>query len=69
MNFLAGAVTLALGVFVTFSPERAARVWGRQLDTLAPAGRVLYLRCYRAFGVTLCLAGVLFAVETIMYPN
>jgi len=70
MNVIASTVTLALGVFVTLSPEKAARIWGwKQFDKLAPAVRKLYLRCYRAFGILLWTAGVLFAMESIWFPN
>jgi hypothetical protein len=70
MNLLASAVTLAFGVFVTLSPEKAARIWGwSRQDKLTPAVRKFYLRCYRAFGVVLCTAGALFAMESIWFPN
>ena len=70
MDLVASTVTLALGIFVTLEPEKAARIWGnKQLDKLAPAVRKFYLGCYRAFGVLLCTAGTLFAMETIWFPN
>jgi hypothetical protein len=70
MNYLVSTVTVALGVFVTLSPEKAARIWGRrQLDKLAPAVRAFYLGCYRVLGVMLCMAGMLFAAESIWFPN
>ncbi len=70
MNLLASTVTLAIGIFVTLSPEKAARIWGwKHFDKLAPAVRKFYLRCYRAFGVMLCTAGALFAMESIWFPN
>lgn len=61
------AVSVVLGIFIAVSPDRAAKIWGAQrLDNLAPAGRALFGRWYRAFGILLCLAGVLFAAESIM---
>jgi hypothetical protein len=70
MNLVASTVTLALGIFVTLSPEKAAGIWGwRQQDKLTPAVRKFYLRCYRALGVMLCTAATLFAMESIWFPN
>ena len=64
MYTLVSVVALALGVFVTVSPTQAARVWGwKDLDHLGPVARSWYLRIYRAWGVILCLAGILRAAE------
>jgi len=61
------AVSMVLGIFIAVYPDRAAKTWGAQrLDNLAPAGRALFVRCYRALGILLCLAGVLFEAESIM---
>jgi hypothetical protein len=66
MNLLVSAVGTALGVFIMIAPHRAAAIWGSErLEKLAPPHRVLFLRWYRAFGITLCLAAVLFALDTI----
>jgi hypothetical protein len=60
-------LTLALGTFVAVLPHRAARTWGSQrLARLAPEHRALFILWYRAFGIILCLAGVLFAVDLIV---
>ena len=57
-------------MFVAASPARAARIWGRShLDKLVPEQRALYVRCYRAFGIVLCLGGMLFAADTIIFAE
>ena len=69
-NLLVSTVTLALGTFIAASPHRAAKIWGSQrLANLAPERRALFLRWYRAFGILLCLAGVLFAIDSIVFSN
>jgi hypothetical protein len=66
LNLAVGAVTLAIGVFVTASPAQAAKIWGwKNLNQLDPDGRALYFRCYRVLGILLALAGALFAFEGI----
>jgi hypothetical protein len=65
MNLLISAITLALGIFVTVSPAQATKLWGKQINQLDPRGRVLYLRWYRAFGISLSLSGVLLALGYI----
>ncbi len=68
--FLVGTVAMALGTFVAASPLRAAKIWGSQrLANLAPERRPSFERWYRAFGVLLCLAGVLVAVDGIVFSN
>jgi hypothetical protein len=70
MNLFATIAAMALGVFVVASPERAASIWGwRQLDKLAPEQRSVYLRLYRAFGIILCLAGLLVALDHIAFAS
>lgn len=70
MNLLLSTVALTLGLFVAASPARAAEIWGRnRLDKLAPKQRVWYLHCFRAFGIVLCLAGVLFAVDNVIFSK
>jgi hypothetical protein len=67
MNLLISTLALALGIFVATSPMRATKVWGwKQLDRLGPRRRTLYLRCYRAFGIFLGLAGILFALDSLL---
>jgi hypothetical protein len=66
MNFLVSAVGIALGVFLIAAPLRAASIWGSErLEKLAPPGRHLFLQWYRVFGVILCLASILFALDTV----
>ena len=70
MNLVLSTVAVTLGFFVVASPTRAAKIWGRShLDKLAPKQRALYLRCYRAFGIVLCLSGLLFAVDSMFFPR
>jgi hypothetical protein len=60
------AAALALGVFTATSPAKAALIWSSErLEKLAPESRASFLRLYRAFGILLCLAGVLFALDTV----
>jgi len=63
MNLLVSALGIALGVFIMVSPCRAATIWGSErLKKLPPPRRSAFLQWYRAFGVTLCLASILFAL-------
>jgi hypothetical protein len=67
---LVSAVAMALGTFVAASPLRAAKIWGWQrLANLAPERRAAFVRWYRAFGILLFLAGVLVAVDGIVFSN
>jgi len=66
INLFVGAVTMALGLFVTSSPARAAEIWSSQrLQRLAPQSKAVFLRWYRVLGVLLCLGGALFALDSI----
>jgi len=68
MNLLVSAVGIALGVFIMVAPHRAATIWGSEhLEKFAPPRRSLFLQWYRAFGVILCLAAILFALDTIAF--
>ena len=68
MNFLVSAVGVALGIFIIVAPHRAATIWGSErLEKLAPERRSLFLQSYRAFGITLCLAALLFALDTVAF--
>lgn len=68
MNLLVSIVGIALGVFIMVAPHGAAIIWGSErLEKLAPPRRSLFLQWYRAFGVTLCLAAMLFALDTIAF--
>jgi hypothetical protein len=70
MNLFVSAVAVALGAFVVASPHQAAKIWGSQrLDSLKPKRRDLFVRWYRAFGILLCLTGVLYALDTIALPH
>jgi hypothetical protein len=69
-SLLVSTVTLALGTFIAAAPRRAAMIWGSQrLANLAPERRASFVRWYRAFGILLCLAGVLFAIDSIVFSN
>lgn len=70
VTFFVSAVTVALGISLTVSPELWAKIWGRrQLDKMAQSHRTFYLRCYRTGGYLLCLAGILLAAEKIWAAN
>jgi hypothetical protein len=70
MNLLLSTVAVMLGLFVAASPTRAAEIWGRShLDKLAPEHRAVYLRRFRAFGIVVCLGGVLFAVDSMIFSK
>jgi len=63
MTLLVSTIALAFGVFAAVSPAQATKLWGwKHLNQLAPRHRILYLRWYRAFGITLGLSGVLLAL-------
>jgi hypothetical protein len=69
-NLLVSIVTIALGTFVAASPYRAAKIWGSQrLANLVPERRASFVGWYRAFGILLCLVGVLLAVDGIAFSN
>jgi hypothetical protein len=70
LTLLVSTVAMALGTFVAALPHRAAKIWGSQrLANLAPERRASFVRWYRAFGILLCLAGVLLAVDSIVSSN
>ena len=67
---LVSTVATALGAFVAASPLRAAKIWGPQrLANLPPERRAMFVRLYRAFGILLFLAGLLVAVDGIVFSN
>ena len=66
MNLFVTVAAMALGIFVMSSPARAANIWGaKRLEDLPPKRRVTYLRLYRVLGVSLCLASVMLAIESL----
>jgi hypothetical protein len=70
MTIVVSTAALALGLFIATSPAQAARLWSSQrLEKLAPGRRVWFLRAYRALGVMLSLAGVLFALDSLPFSN
>jgi hypothetical protein len=70
MKLLVSTVAMALGAFVAGSPHRAAKIWGSQrLANLIPERRPSFIRLFRAFGILLCLAGVLLAIDSILFSN
>ena len=65
MNLLVSVVSMVLGIFIVAAPHRAATIWGSErLEKVAPSHRASFLWWYRAFGVLLCLAATLFALDT-----
>jgi hypothetical protein len=62
MNLVVSAVTIAIGIFFSAVPEQAAKMWGRR-RLAEMANGPMYRRLYRATGILLCLAGLLFAAE------
>ena len=69
-KLLVSNVAIALGAFIAASPHRAAEIWGSQrLANLAPERRASFVLWYRAFGILLCLAGLLLAVDSIVFSN
>jgi hypothetical protein len=63
MTLLVSTIALAFGIFAAVSPAQATKLWGwKHLNQLDPRNRILYLRWYRAFGITLGLSGVLLAL-------
>jgi hypothetical protein len=70
MNLPACAIALIFGLLAIASPTRAARIWGwNRLNELPRARRISYLRWYRVFGFVLCLAGVLLAIDSLMFSK
>jgi hypothetical protein len=68
MNLLVSAIAIVLGAFVMVAPDRAAAIWGAErFQKLAPADKPLFLQWYRVFGVTLCLAAILFALDSLAF--
>jgi hypothetical protein len=66
-NLLVSAITLYLGLLLPASPHRAAKIWGSQrLVNLAPERRATLVRWYRVYGILLCLAGTLFALDSLL---
>jgi threonine/homoserine/homoserine lactone efflux protein len=69
MNILVSTIALGLGLFIITAPLQAARLWsGKRFEKLTPHRRVWFLRVYRALGVMLSVAGVLFALDSIPRP-
>jgi len=70
VNLSVSAVAIALGTFIAASPDRAIKIWGSQrLANLAPERKVSFVLWYRAFGILVFLAGLLFAVDSIVFSN
>lgn len=66
ISLIVSIFAVALGVFAVASPSRAANIFASgRLDAVSPQGRALYLRSYRAFGIILCLGGVLLAFDSL----
>jgi hypothetical protein len=59
-------LAMVLGAFVAASPGRAANIFASgRLEALPPQNRASYLRFYRAFGIILCLGGMLLALDSL----
>ena len=70
MKLLVSTIAMALGAFVAVAPHRAARIWGSQrLANLSPERSPSFIHLFRAFGILLFLAGVLLAVDSIVFSN
>lgn len=68
MILLVSTFAVVFGAVIAAFPVQAAKMWVPQkLDGMAPAQRVSFLRWYRAFGILLCLGGVLFALDNIAF--
>ena len=67
LDLLVSGVAMALGVFVTAWPQRAAEIWGSQrLQNLTLEHRTSFIGWYRTFRILLFVSGVLFALDEVM---
>ena len=63
LTLLISTIALAFGTFAAVLPAQATKLWGwKHLNQLEPRNRMIYLRWYRAFGITLGLSGILLAL-------
>ena len=70
INFAVSAITIILGAFITAHPARAVKIWGSEtLARLTPARGIVFVRWFRVLGVLICLAGILFAIDSIGFAN
>jgi hypothetical protein len=70
MILIVSTVAIALGAFVATSPTRAARIRApERFGRMSPQDRIPFLRWYRVFGLLLCLAGVLAAIDSIVFSK
>ena len=70
VKLVVGSIAIALGAFAAVSPTRAAKFWGSErLEELAPQDLVSLFRWYRVFGLLLCLAGILVAIDSIVFSR
>ncbi len=70
MNVLVSTAALALGLFIATRPVQAAKLWSSDRYTnLSPERKAWFLRAYRALGIMLSVAGVLFALDSIPFSN
>lgn len=64
MNLFVSTIALAFGIFAAVSPAHATKLWGwKHVNQLDPRDKILYLRWYRVFGISLGLSGALLALE------
>ena len=65
-NVVVSAVAIAIGSFIVASPDQAARIWGAQrFANSTPERRNVLVRWYRIFGISVFLAGVLLALDSV----
>ncbi len=65
VTLFVSTVAIALGAFVAASPHRAARIWGSQRHANWASDHTVSFECWcRAFGILLCLAGILLLVDS-----
>jgi hypothetical protein len=70
MNILISTVGVALEAFIAASPAQAARIWGSEkFDELAPAQKPMFLRWFRALGILVCVASILFAIDSMAFSH
>jgi hypothetical protein len=66
MTLLISTIAFIFGIFAAASPTQATKLWGwEHLNQLEPRDRMLYLRWYRTFGISLGLSGILLALGDI----
>ena len=66
ISLLVCGAAMVIGIFLAVEPEQAAKLWGqRSLNDMRNGAA--YRRLYRATGLLLFLAGLLIAIDTMLY--